>query len=1688
MMKRTNSTRLLSLFLSLLMALSAFSVLTVEAFAAGAGSVTNDQWNALANALRSDNVKNASYKGNENVTVDDPSGDVYVAAQAYYSVLNAYIYKVTGNGGSQDESGYNYRTSSQVRDLIKNKMQELMGGDYETYGCAGVLNYLGGNVTVSGSTNTTQNSVPKTTVTVTVTRTSALLNYATLDEADSVPTYKYTITHSNTRKYKPSGCGAKDTYYCTCSGTSETNGTADVDISSLRALETALNDNAAVLDADQAGKIALGYDALAAAYNAINTAWTAAETAFNALTVDHFFHDDISRIAALEAAMKIAQFVPFVERINEAIATDITDYALAALTTLYENLKQDYNDYKAIGIDEVYAYFETDNNILSREAVDAKYEEIENAYQIAYLRENVKPQIDADVETFGAYDDDWVLATDNADAAIGAALTALSGYATTLGEYKPANVDVVFGENYLADTFTPLRDDLNALLTVNEYKERFAAFRSVYVAAFEPVDPDYTTDQLYSLLSSRDAWYTDLQAYAAELEAFDSVLAQKIMSDLEAAMEAKIDSVYALLNARIEATVNNAYDLYQGFVAEYGYTVNTSDDVTVNNYNALRSAFGLLNPDHYEFLLGTEHFTVTDETVAKYEEIRDAVFAFVNFDASKGLSAYKYNRTDVEDIIRAVSSKDYARNADYDVTDEKVEAIIDILEEILASDTVKESFDLSGTIGGVLDNLYTDDFLNTLVQYVYPLVTKEFAKVWADLPTTYDLTDPVTTTLTLNIDNMPTALGKMGLKLLPNLLASDVGAYPEVAAQLAAVPGTTVFDKPNDEWVTNPWENENIYDAETGKLTLAWGITDKESFLNAASVALSGVAPLLLALISNKTFAISNVKIGTGSGSYSCVNINVDPINLNMTFSGNPGYNNAVAPILAALGADTLPNGNSLTTIRAVLENGLIAPLEGILAGIAEKPLDSIIRLLPTLAFALHMNLASPLLNELKTNIDYKAIAKYDAGIGGSGEKEALSDSIGINLGEMINLADMGIDLTSLNGLLNSVLGLLTKSDDEEAEPISIELPEIDEAKLSMLGTDVKWIPAYRTVSPFSGVEGHGSDCARIIADNRADIFLSVLEYAFRGIDQYNLLDSVLELVNSKKTEEEEKVELSETIQGIIDNAVVNSPDSIAAVVELLFPQRYDMDDVKKIDWITEGNISESDYQNYWTDVDAEGRETLWTKEKAVYMAEHLGNFADDVVTIFSEKLGDAQTLGEAVAYLLNDLFKADTANSLAGALKDFFGGLELPEIVTTLGLLEQLGLDLHAWDEMTFSFADGDAAAFKAAVIECLEPLAPVLRFILAEEPIEITLLDAVPVKALGYDGYSYGIVPLLEALGCSGVKSTAAFKADKANIVRNIVNPVFTLLDTLQSNPLVFIEDLVPALIYFDKVGGVQAAVPNLLFAVNVLLDTIRPVYDLDIYQLVDEKLGLDIRFLETDPVDFLLTKVGELISENTDIELKVNFTVESLSERLHFTDPIKFRSANGDDAYTIKLSPDGKADLLTQVLDYGVEEIVFEDNIENLKKMLKDAISDENLLALMTTLLENLKMLDEDVKDFHGIQDTALATIFWIFYGADTVADADADFFHRFNQDEDSYIDFLMMAMDSSIGYMERFGFIAEEILKVEYPNLMTALENSRRLLKPFMEYDKEDIHYMSGILTRLIEFFMHLYIYLKSILGK
>ena len=1621
MRKNSCFTRTLSVFLSILMAFSCVSLLRgpIIAFAENFTSVTDAQWNELATALASDNVKNAVFvTSNNNTTADDPSGAVTRAAKAYFAVLNAMILKVSGTSGSESEyNNTSYRTSQQVRDTIKTEMQKnnRMGSNYNAYNASAVIDKLGGPTVSGGNQSGGNGNLSAPSFSVKVTNYGAITSYADIEDAASVPTYTYSVSHAKNRTYSVtsgSGCNQTTTtyYYVVCTEASGSDGSVSRDITSLRNYRDALNNNADFLNRTILENIEYTYDELNDVYTEVTNAKATAVSVFGAPAVAHFFSSWDEKIANLNAAMLICQYKPQVDEINGYIdadisyynaASDLTQTDLETITGLYDTFKEKYNAYLGLNIPEVYAFFEEDNDILDRAVAEARLEDYKDAFEVTHLKVVEYPAITADVAEFDAYDDDWVLATDNASSYIEIAINKLNSRKTQLSAYETENIDAVFGAGYVADVIDVLITKLYGLYPYDEYKNDFAQYRSVYNDAFEPVTPEYTDAQLYNVLNAKDAWYTQLQAFAAAVEAFDAEYAAKLLGTLEAAMEAKIDSVYAMLNSRVSNTVLTAYDMYQNFVSRYGREVTNADDITMENYRDLRLAFNTVSDQHYLFLDETVHSTLSDEVKEKYTAIRSAVIIFKDYQANLGTADYLFESSEIGDYIRRVSEMDVARNADYTVTDPNVEALINMLDGVLNSDELKETFDLGGTLSGVLDGLYTDDFINTLVQYVYPMVALEFAKVWADLPSSVPITDPVSMTVNLSIQPMGTALENIKLYILPNLLAKNVQTdYPDAYAKLNAV--SSNYSLKTDEngdltWNINPWQDANIYDPETEKLTIEWGVTDKESFLNAATAALSGVAPLLLALLSNQTANIGGQKIGTGSGrACGFVNVTVDPITLKLTFEGNPGYNNALAPILAALGAENIPDGNDLDTVAKVLDLGIITPFESILNKLAAAPIDFLTNVLPSLAFALNLGLVQPLLSELKTQISYSADAHYSSSVQSGDLEGALQDSLTVNIGEMLDLADMGIDITSLNGLLNSIIGLLSKSDEDaeegEEEVPALSLPAIDSVKLAALTTGVSWSPSYRTVSPFSNVPGHATDFAHLNA-NRADVFLFILDWFVTGMEldeediangKKDILTQILDLINSMKEEEEadvpgegevdepadpptepaepsegdeEEGALPEIVQTIINNFVTNYTDSVAAIVELVFPQRYSMESVKKIDWITEGNIGAGDYTTFWTEEYSEYTKTDWTRKDALYVEEHLEEALNNLVKFLSDTdtLGGAQNIGEAIEYLASSLITADTANSLVETISNLLGGLELPDIANDL--LAQIGLDASAWDGMTFDFEAGDLDAFKAAIIDILTPVQPLLGFLLAEQDISISLFDSLDVTALGYDGYSYGLVPLLEALGATGLKSTAAFIGDTENIVKNVVDPLFSIIDQLIESPMTFIKKVIPSIVYFDKVGGIKTVIDNLMFAVNVLLDTIRPIYPLNLDTLITADAGIQLPSLEDDLLDFVIETVIGILEEKFEVHLTIDYTIETLIESLHFTDPVSFDSANGSTAYTIELTAEGQAELLVRILDYLIEQIAYDENYDKIAGLLTDLVEDETAQGILQTVLDNL-----------------------------------------------------------------------------------------------------------------------------------
>ena len=138
--KRT-SKKLLSVLLAVVMIMSTMSVcFGTISFAAGKDvDVTT-----LANALKFDSIKNATFTGSaNNYSVSDPDGKVLAAVEAYFAVVDAMANKnptvqkpstgtsdIAQKGESSDKT---YRTYNHINARVKTLLSNAMGSDYTTY-------------------------------------------------------------------------------------------------------------------------------------------------------------------------------------------------------------------------------------------------------------------------------------------------------------------------------------------------------------------------------------------------------------------------------------------------------------------------------------------------------------------------------------------------------------------------------------------------------------------------------------------------------------------------------------------------------------------------------------------------------------------------------------------------------------------------------------------------------------------------------------------------------------------------------------------------------------------------------------------------------------------------------------------------------------------------------------------------------------------------------------------------------------------------------------------------------------------------------------------------------------------------------------------------------------------------------------------------------------------------------------------------------------------------------------------------------------------------------------------------------------------------------------------------------------------------------------------------------------------
>lgn len=930
-----------------------------------------------------------------------------------------------------------------------------------------------------------------------------------------------------------------------------------------------------------------------------------------------------------------------------------------------------------------------------------------------------------------------------------------------------------------------------------------------------------------------------------------------------------------------------------------------------------------------------------------------------------------YQQQFIADIVRPVSSSDAVRNKEYVVSDEKVEQLIALLDSIIASPELTDmlGIDIFGMIQSAVSGIYSDSLINTIIQYLFPMVELEFAKVWADIPEEMEIKDVDTgvsvvpkanVTATLNVDPIEKSLTQIEFYIFPTTLADILPEqYGEVIEKLRLAATPCIYNKETGV-LTSPWEDEVLLDAE-GKLDLKWGVTDRDSFVDAVSAALKGVEPLLLALLCNK-YCDNRGNIGTGVGRAAVLkdtiklDMDITAIELVLTASANSGYNNTVAPIFEAFGL-TAPDGNSFSSVREIVEDGIIVPITNLLNTALSSPVSFILSALPNLAYAIEGGLITPLLSMLKTDIFYTSNADYTVDIAGEGrmtDAYKADAPIKINMGEMIDLGEMGIDLSSLNGLLSVV-----------TDALGFSLPAIDGAKLAQLG-ELTWHDTVRTDWTYTGVQN--SQAARITA-NKADVLLFLIDYVFEVLKSPEITDAVFGLLGADG--------LSDTVSSIL-NGVLAAPDmAVAALTELLIPQSYTAP--SGIAWKTV-SVSETGVAPLYT--------SYWTAEKANYMRENLISLVDNVLSLADMEIAGvkAESVSGLIDGLISSICTADTVNSLAKTISDAISGLGLPSMITDL-LKNKLGINLNYWSSFNASFADGDTDGFSQSVASMIAPIQSLIDFLLLGKDISVSLASADGgsvelVRLHGSNAYASAVIPLLEAFGITNIPTLAEMQGNSKNLVPFILNSVFGVLNEIKTDPINKLFGILPDLLLFIHSGGLTGAVNNLLYSVDLLLDVIRPIYDINIASLIN----FDIRFNNTDVLALLSGLISDLLKDELGIEVSLNLTTEQVFNDLISGEIESFVSANGQTAYRINAESVNKNDMLTVIFDFLLNELLFSDNTSKYLSFAKEQLGlSDTVFGYLEKIVPALKTADET---YPG---SGKAMIFWVFFAADSITDA-------------------------------------------------------------------------------------------------
>lgn len=1505
--------RVLSAVLAATMLVTSLSA-GLSALAAEANA---DPYQTLADALQADGVKNAAW-GSEGsnpsgvmTVVEDPTGEIETAAEAFWAVVQEVAPKHAGEDPDRAQ-GRNYYSAYGM-------VQEILETLQNSYGVTGdalsnattVLHKFVGNFPDDANYRMTRLSDPALdpgTYGLRIVHNVGDLLLSMDPDVSKLPdvmntAVEYTYPH-DVQRWNSALINHNAFHYLRADGWSKADAGANTEIpAALKAFGAFFDDHLGDdLDAMTGDELQALRDAAQAQVDAL----AALGLWGNDEVMNHFFDKDAIQdfINSVKTKVDVAYARSYVGQIAELMEkNDPADMKHEDLVNLHNQLTELRTNLQGLTAD-------AQNTALTEAGLT--WDEI-NAY-IASVNEEIevdklegyKANVDA---VIAGIPQDLTTATDEQ---LASALAQAQQQWALISACTQGAIDRVFtdGTAYV----TEFIQNVQVEMEVRELESGLVDFGAYFAVHMETDLTTVATDDL--LDNYREP---DRAKFENEVKQYSPAALDRVYGEgWYASVEAYIASIDATLTARVEAQIDEAVNNYQ----EFG-------QITIRNYRAVKDAIGGVETRIIEVL------GLSEEYQAKYDQFSAYSEELKAFEESKGLNGWV--KTDVEYPTRESMPGDLARGEDetYQVTEDKLNQVIGSLDGLMSNEDIiplLESFGVSGLNGATVseaiknlinDNLYTDATVNAVVSMIYPMI--------ADMLQNLDL-GGFNIDLTAFLGNLPAN----GICIFPNTLDDKVrDKYPDVAA---------IFEAAGDNWSNVNWEN------------VSWGVHDRDTFVAALGHALGGLTPALRAILSttNVDFAVIDAWVASAYLWIPAMNV----------------YGSAVSPLLELLGCDGVVSSEQFAqfTTSDEMISAILNPVLNWVEGLVDAPITGILELLPKLAYILEFGMIDNILNT--TNI----LIQVTIQVFGStvSEIKPVNGTLASLLSGIEGVGDL-FPMDDINTLIPKILKLAGVETD-------LVLPTIDQAYLASLGTLAQ------------------SENGNILytADKPA-VLVTVLRYVLNMVGDQDFMDSLFALIGKLTGTE---INLGDAVMNIITGLGENPDGVICALTELFVPY--------------ENGYAATPYQP-----EGENGETLnpvtysdaWTQDQAQYLADNFDEFVDDMMLILGGS--GAPTLSELIrGYIADQFYTNETITSLVLTVKNLIDGIG----IDVAPILSLVGVSLDSWQDVTEGYdwgvTPGDTASFANGLKAALEPFAPIVATLLSGEK-DLSILGTVTLKS--YPGYANGIIPLLENLGCADadIMSAAEYQelAAKGNydqMISAIINPILNLVDRVYENPIDTLMEILPNLLYFIHNGGLQACVENTAQSAFVLLDTIRPVYDLNF------SLDLDLEQILVDLVAGLEVNGQQLnlkIPFLSDLSLLATGTIE------------EYNSKSG--TVSKHLVVENKADFVTALLRNVVELLFYEDNLNTIGDLIANAT------GLDATVKENLqKIINAFAELYHqnnGV-DKILHAAYVIFKGADQAAGGSIAAIKDFNERWSAVFD----QMYQSGGFLKDFAEWADETL--------------------------------------------------------